>query len=260
MTKNLFFSIFTSTLVILIIVLCAKNLTINEWQIVYKRLPYLLIGNQESWQIKGGFLMNIIISLACMVISTISGLIFGLCLINKNKIVASLSFFLMQFFRNSPWLVILYVMIYLLPFEIQFQGFYISFSSVTKAIIALSLVVAANIAEIVRGAIQSIPTGQWEAAISLGYNSWQILRLVILPQALRRMLPPWMNWYAILTMGTTLTGIIGVPEGLTAVREILELEGEKFAIPLYTMLMLLFFIYCYPIARLTRILENKFST
>ncbi|NES21124.1 MAG: ABC transporter permease subunit, partial [Symploca sp. SIO3E6] len=131
----------------------------------------------------------------------------------------------------------------------------IEFSPVAKSIIGLSLVVAANISEIVRGAIQSIPSGQWEAAEAMGYTRRQILQLVILPQAVRRMIPPWMNWYAILTMGTTLTNLVGVPEGLTAVREVLELEGEGLAIPLYTVLMLLFFIYCYPIARLTKELE-----
>jgi polar amino acid transport system permease protein len=57
-------------------------------------------------------------------------------------------------------------------------------------------------------------------------------------------------------MGTTLTNLIGVPEGLTAVRQVLELEGEGFAIPFYGFLMFLFFIYCYPIARWTRRLEQ----
>ena len=118
--------------------------------------------------------------------------------------------------------------------------------------------VAANISEIVRGAVQSIPSGQWEAARSMGYSQSQIWRLVILPQAVRRMIPPWMNWYAILTMATTLTNLVGVPEGLTAVREVLELEGEQLAIPLYTLLMGLFFVYCYPIARWTQKLEQRF--
>ena len=239
-------------------IVITKNLTTEDWQIIYKRLPYLLIGNQESWSIKGGFIMNIIISLSCMLISTILGIIVGLCQISQQKIIRSIAFLLTQFFRNSPWLVILFTMLYLLPFKLSFLGFSFEFSSTIKAIIGLSLVVTANIAEIVRGAIKSIPNGQWEASIAMGYNRLQILRLVIFPQAFKRMIPPWMNWYAILTMGTTLTGIVGVPEGLSAVRVILEFEGENLAIPLYGILMLLFFFYCYPIARLTRILEKKF--
>ena len=162
-------------------------------QTIYQRLPYLLIGNQESWSIKGGFAMNIIISLSCMVISTILGIIVGLCQISQEKIIRSIAFFLTQFFRNSPWLVILFTMLYLLPFQLNFLGFSFEFSSTIKAIIGLSLVVAANIAEIVRGAIKSIPNGQWEASIAMGYNRYQILRLVIFPQAFKRMIPPWMN-------------------------------------------------------------------
>ena len=223
----------------------------------FNRLPYILIGNQEGWAIRGGFVMNIIISLISMIIGSIAGILLGLAQIAPQKIIRRIAWFLTQFFRNSPWLVILFVMLYLLPFEVSLGGWTIPFSSTAKAIIGLSLVVAANISEIVRGAIQSIPSGQWEASLAMGYTSRQIIWLVILPQALRRMIPPWMNWYAILTMGTTLANLIGVPEGLTAVRQVLELEGEAFAIPFYGFLMLLFFLYCYPIALLTKNLEKR---
>jgi len=235
------------------------NFSVEQFQTLIRRLPYVLIGNQESWSIKGGFAMNIIISLACMAIATILGTFLGLAQIAPQRVIRWIAWFLTQFFRNSPWLVILFVMLYLLPFQLNLGFTTMEFSALAKSIIGLSLVVAANISEIVRGAIQSIPSGQWEAAEAMGYTRRQILQLVILPQAVRRMIPPWMNWYAILTMGTTLTNLVGVPEGLTAVREVLELEGENLAIPLYTVLMLLFFIYCYPIARWTRQLEKRFS-
>ena len=254
---------FTLAIIVLITIVMfwvfANNLlTAQEWQTVIRRLPYILIANQNGWAIKGGFVMNIIISLACMVISTIVGVLLGLAQIAPQKFMRWLAIFLTQFFRNSPWLVILFVMLYLLPFQLDLGFTSIEFSNLAKSIIGLSLVVAANIAEIVRGAIQSIPSGQWEAAAAMGFTRGQILRLVIFPQAIKRMIPPWMNWYAILTMGTTLTGMIGVPEGLTAVREVLELEGERLAIPFYSILMLLFFLYCYPIARWTRKLEKRF--
>ena len=253
----------TITMIVLIAVVTFQGfsgnlLTAQEWQTLIRRLPYVLIANQNSWAIKGGFAMNIIISFACMAISTVLGILLGLALLTPQKFIRWLALFLTQFFRNSPWLVILYAMLYLLPFQIDLGFTSIEFSNLAKSIIGLSLVVAANIAEIVRGAIQSIPSGQWEAAAAMGFTRGQILRLVIFPQAIRRMIPPWMNWYAILTMGTTLTGMVGVPEGLTAVREVLELEGERLAIPFYSVLMLLFFLYCYPIARWTRKLEKRF--
>lgn len=243
--------------VVIISTLKVNLLTPQEWQTLIRRLPYILIGNQENWTIKGGFALNIIISISCMIISTGLGIILGLAQISLQPVVRWLAWFLTQFFRNSPWLVILYVMLYLLPFQINLGFTSVEFSPVAKSILGLSLVVAANISEIVRGAIGSIPSGQWEAARAMGYTGNQILRLVIFPQAFKRMIPPWMNWYAILTMGTTLTNLVGVPEGLTSVRQVLELEGERFAIPLYTILMLLFFLYCYPIAWWTRKLEQQ---
>ncbi|MDJ0773564.1 MAG: amino acid ABC transporter permease [Mastigocoleus sp. MO_167.B18] len=251
------FTLATILLVVTISTLKVNLLTIEEWQTLLRRLPYILIGNQENWVVKGGFALNIIISLACMIISTILGVILGLSQISSQRVVRWLAWFLTQFFRNSPWLVILYVVLYLFPFQINLGFVSVEFSPVAKSIVGLSLVVAANISEIVRGAIQSIPSEQWEAAKAMGYTNNQILRLVIFPQAFKRMIPPWMNWYAILTMGTTLTNLVGVPEGLTSVRQVLELEGERFAIPLYTILMLLFFLYCYPIAWWTRKLEQR---
>lgn len=233
------------------------HLTWAEWQTIGDRLPYILIGNQAGWQIKGGFALNLFISVTAMAISTVLGGLVGLGLIARAPWFRYPAWIFTQFFRNSPWLVILYIIFYLLPFQTQWGGLILNFSSTFKAIVGLSLVVAANIAEIVRGAMVSIPSGQWESARAMGYSQGQILRLVIFPQALRRMIPPWMNWYAILTMGTTLTNLIGVPEGLTAVRQILELEGERLAIPLYGILMGLFFLYCYPLARWTRKLEQK---
>lgn len=256
--KNWLITFLTMLLGIILFQGWLRNLlTVSEWQTLWERLPYILVRNQDGWAIKGGFVMNIIISLICMGISTVLGIFLGLAQISPLKFIRWIAFFLTQFFRNSPWLVILFVILYLFPFEINLGFAIIEFSDTVKAIIGLSLVVAANIAEIVRGAIQSIPSGQWEASVSMGFTRWQILRLVILPQAIKRMIPPWMNWYAILTMGTTLTGIVGVPEGLTAVREVLEFEGERLAIPCYSILMLLFFLYCYPIAVWTRKLERK---
>ncbi|NER97807.1 MAG: amino acid ABC transporter permease [Symploca sp. SIO1B1] len=251
-----FFSLAVAALLVTVVLAAVRgNFSVAEFQTLLKRLPYILIGNQEGWSIKGGFALNIIISLACMAIATTLGTFLGLAQIAPQRVIRGIAWFLTQFFRNSPWLVILYVMLYLLPFQLKLGFATIEFSPVAKSIIGLSLVVAANISEIVRGGIQSIPSGQWEAAEAMGYTRRQILQLVILPQAVRRMIPPWMNWYAILTMGTTLTNLVGVPEGLTAVREVLEVEGEGLAIPLYTVLMLLFFIYCYPIARWTKELE-----
>jgi polar amino acid transport system permease protein len=82
--------------------------------------------------------------------------------------------------------------------------------------------------------------------------------MIILPQCIRRMTPPWMNLYAILTVATPLASIVGVSEAMTLTGDILSSEGRsELLVPLYLYLLLAFFLYCYPIARATVMLERR---
>jgi polar amino acid transport system permease protein len=229
------------------------------WRIVVNRFPYILTGNAQWWPIAGGFVANVYISAACMAIGTLVGVFVGIAQVARFRPLRWVAWLLTHFFRNSPWLVVLYAMLYLLPFRFELFGIDLIFPSIAKAIIGLSLPAAANVSEIVRGGILSIETGQWEAAFSLGYTRWGVMWHVILPQAVRRMIPPWMNLYAIVAMGTALTNLVGVSEGLTAVRRTLEVVGGEYAIPFYLILLALFIAYCYPIARFSRKLESRFN-
>lgn len=167
---------------------------------------------------------------------------------------------LTQFFRNAPWLVLLFFVMFLLPFELHIGGLAIPLPGWAKSVLGLALPVAANVAELVRGALHSIPESQWSAARGLAFGKLQTIRLVILPQAIRRMLPPWMNLYAILTMATTLISIVGIQDGLTITRAAIASDARpELMLPLYLFLLLLFFAYCYPIARATLMLERRFQ-
>jgi polar amino acid transport system permease protein len=116
------------------------------------------------------------------------------------------------------------------------------------------------VSEIVRGAVQSVPSGQWEGAASLALSRRKTLWLVILPQCLKRMLPPWMNLYAILTMATPLVSIVGVQEAMNLTRAALNAEARPdLLIPMYLYLLVWFFLYCYPIARATVALERRYN-
>ena len=130
----------------------------------------------------------------------------------------------------------------------------------TKATLGLALPVMANVSEIVRGAIQSIPTTQWEAAASLAFNRRQTLWMIIFPQCIKRMLPPWMNLYAILTMATVLASIVGVNEMMTLTQRALSAESRPgLLLAFYSYVLLWFFLYCYPIARWTVRLEARYA-
>ena len=208
-----------------------------------------------------GFIFNLVISVSAMALGTFVGAILGLGQISLIAATRHSSWFITQFFRNAPWLVLLFFAMFLLPFEINFFGFKIPFPDWFKAILGLSLPVMANVSEIVRGAVRSLPSGQWEAAESLAYTRIQTLWLIILPQCVKRMLPPWMNLYSILTMATVLASIVGVNEVMTLTGQALASEGGRpdLLAPFYGFVLMLFFIYCYPIAKFTVWLEKKYA-
>jgi polar amino acid transport system permease protein len=205
-----------------------------------------------------GFLLNLLVSVLSMSIGTVLGVPLGLGQISANAAVARGALAVTQFFRNAPWLVLLFLTMFLLPFQLRLFGRTIPFPAWIKAVIGLAIPVMGNVSEIVRGGVLSIPRAQWESAESLAFSRPQTIFRIILPQALKRMLPPWMNLYAILTMATPLIAIVGVQDGLTDVRGALVAENRTdLLLPLYAALLAMFFLYCYPIARFTRALERR---
>jgi polar amino acid transport system permease protein len=207
-----------------------------------------------------GFLFNLLISFFAMAIGSVAGFALGIARISPRAPLAGASWIVVQFFRNAPWLVLLFFVMYLFPFQFNFGRTTIPFPDWIKATLGLALPIMANVAEIVRGAVQSIPTAQWEAARSLAFSRRKTLWKIILPQCVKRMLPPWMNWYAILTMATTLASIVGVSEVMTITLRITNAESRTdLLIPIYSYVLLWFFLYCYPISRWTRRLEARYE-
>lgn len=219
--------------------------------ILWKWMPLLL----------SGFLFNLLVSVLSMAIGTAGGLLLGIAQVSPSPAIKYPSLVVTQFFRNAPWLVLLFYSIIIFPFEFSVFGLVIPLPASIKAIIGLSLPVMGNVSEIVRGGIQSIPSAQWESAESLAFSRRQTLWSIIIPQSFKRMLPPWMNVYAMLTMATPLISIVGVEDVMTVARSILAAEGKtELLMPLYILLLSWFFLYCYPIARLTAMLERRFNT
>jgi polar amino acid transport system permease protein len=207
-----------------------------------------------------GFLFNILISFLAMAIGTIVGMFLGVAQVSRVSPVRKSAWLTTHFFRNAPWLVLLFYCMLLLPFQFRVFGMTIPLPDWIKATVGLSLPVMANVSEILRGAMQSIPTGQWESAESLAFTRRQTFWMIILPQCVKRMLPPWMNLYAILTMATVLTSIAGVSEMMTLTRQALSAEARPgLLLPFYSYILLWFFLYCYPIARWTVRLEAKYA-
>jgi polar amino acid transport system permease protein len=207
-----------------------------------------------------GFAFNIGISALAMAIGTAFGTLLGLAQLSRTAPVAKTAWFVTHFFRNAPWLVLLFYCMFLLPFKVSLFGVTIPLPDWVKATFGLSLPVMANMSEIVRGAVQSIPTGQWESASSFAFSRRQTMWMIILPQCIKRMLPPWMNLYSILTVGTVLVSVVGVSEVMTLAGDALASENRAdLLMPIYFYILVWFFLYCYPIARWTVYLERKYA-
>lgn len=206
-----------------------------------------------------GFLLNIIMSFLAMALGTVVGTFLGIAQVSLHRPMRGGAWLVTQFFRNAPWLVLLFYVMLLMPFELELGGVLVPLPDWVKATFGFSLPVMANVSEIVRGGIQSVPAIQWQSAEALAFTRRQILWRIILPQCMKRMLPPWMNLYAILTMATVLASIVGVNEALTLTGDALAAEDRGILlVPMYAYVLCWFFIYCYPIARFTVRLERKF--
>jgi polar amino acid transport system permease protein len=221
------------------------------------RSSQLLTGDARFHQFTGGFCANIWISIVAMILAVVGGMLLGIGLVSPSRALRWACGLVMNLLRNSPWLVILYAMLYLLPFEFTLFGVDITFSPAWKSVIGLALPVAANFAEIFRGGVQAVPFAQWESARSLGYRRTQVLRRVIIPQAVPLMLPNVVNLYAALFIGTSLIVVTGATDVLTMARTIVATEGGRLATAVYLYVLALFFLFSFPIAVSSRWLEDR---
>jgi polar amino acid transport system permease protein len=216
------------------------------------------------WQwlplLAGGLKLNVLISVLALGLGTVLGVVVGGLELAHSPWINRPARLYVQLFRNAPLLVLIFFTTYVFPFEIHIGSHYIPFPDWIKATLGLALPASAQLAEIVRGAIQSIPSAQWEASASLAFSRSQTLRWIILPQCVRRVLPPWMNLYAMISMSTTLASLVGVTELLESAKNASNtVNRTDFTILVYLAVLTLFFLYCYPITRLTRRLEKTYS-
>ena len=163
-----------------------------------------------------GFAFNILISIAAMAVGTVAGVPVGIGQLSQWKAVRIGARVVTQLFRNSPWLVLLFLCVFLIPFEIRLFGLRIPFPDWAKAILGFSLPVMANTSETRarRHPLDCRPDNGTAPRRSAS-SRWQTLSLVILPQSVKRMLPPWMNLYSLIAMSTVNASIVGVNEMIT---------------------------------------------
>jgi polar amino acid transport system permease protein len=161
-----------------------------------------------------GFIRTIETSVVSILIGTALGLLIGILLVYGPLVVRLICRAYVDVMRGTPVLVLILASFYI-PSVVGLQ-----LSAFQAGLLALTVFCGSHIGEIVRGALQSIPTGQTEAARSIGLTFPQILTYVLLPQALRSILPTWINTGAELVKASTLLSVIGVGELLLKTQEI----------------------------------------
>ena len=158
--------------------------------------------------------------------------------------------------RGTPFLVHLYVIYFVLPATgialLQLEAF-------PAAVIALSLYTSTYVAEIVRAAIQAVPPGQSEAARSTGMTAPESMWHVVLPQAVKMMIPPMGGIYVIIIKGTSIVSVIGIAELVRAGEHATQRHPRELMV-IYGMTALMYFAYCYPVLWIARWAETKFGS
>ncbi|MGO4451502.1 amino acid ABC transporter permease [Phyllobacterium sp. TAF24] len=235
------------------------GLTVIAWLFLNQSLGQVLL----EWlpYLAKGFTMNVLISILAIAIGTLIGIALGVMELAPFAVVRAPALVYVQIFRNAPHLVLIFAATYIFPFELVIFGNYVPFPDWVKAVVGLAIPASAHIAEITRGAIQSIPTAQWDAAQGLGFSRSQSLRWIILPQCIKRSLPPWMNLYASITMGTALASLVGVHELLHSANDAsTAVQRTDFTVVVYLTVLIAFFLFCYPVSRFTQYLERRLAS
>ena len=195
-----------------------------------------------------GAVSTLALAAAVLAVGTALGLAVGLLRVLPGR-AGTLVGGAVELVRAVPLLLLLFFIFFGLP------ALGVRIPTFPTAVLAMSLWMAANTAEVVRGGVQSISRGQFEAARSLGLGWAGTMRFVILPQATRRMLPPFVGLCTILVKDTSLAAIIGVFELTRAAQETIERTLRSFEI--YGAAAAMYFALCFPLTRLAARLESR---
>jgi len=211
-----------------------------HWEVLWQSLPILLEGVR----------ITVLASLITMIAALMLGLVVALARITGGPLGA-LAYAYVEFFRNSPQLMVVVWVFTALPL---LTG--ITLSPLLSGVVALTLNVAAFIAEVYRAGITSIPVGQAQAALALGMTRSQLYRRVLLPQAVARVIPPLGSYWVSLFKDTSLLAVIGVAE--------LMYQGRLVATDTYrpleilTGVAIIYYVLAYPQALAVNFLYRRF--
>jgi general L-amino acid transport system permease protein len=212
----------------------------------------------EKW---GGLLVTLIISVVGITCSFPLGIILAMGRQSKLPVIKTLCIAFIELIRAVPLITILFMASIMLPLFMP-QG--TTVDKLLRALVGVTLFTSAYMAEVVRGGLQAIPRGQYEAGASLGLGYWQRMYFIILPQALKHVIPGIVNSFIALFKDTSLVYIVGMKDLLEAVKTkndtALEWQSANTATTGYLFAAMVFWVFCFGMSRYSMYMERRLNT
>lgn len=206
----------------------------------------------------GGLMLTVIVAAVGIIASFPIGIVLALGRQSQMPIVKTLCIGFIEFVRGVPLITILFMASVVLPLFFH-DG--IEFDKLLRALIGITLFQAAYIAEVVRGGLQAIPKGQYEAAKSMGLSYWQSMLLIILPQALKISIPNLVGSFISLFKDTTLVLIIGLFDILAMVTLTnSDPEWLGYEVEGYVFVTFIYWVFCFSMSQYSKSVERRFNT
>jgi len=208
----------------------------------------------------GGLLVTMVIAVTGIVASLPLGIALALGRRSKMPIIKLVSIIFIEFWRGVPLITVLFMSSVMLPLFLP-EG--VTFDKLLRVLIGVTLFSAAYMAEVVRGGLQAIPKGQYEGAMALGLRFWPMMYLIILPQALKLVIPGIVNTFIGLFKDTTLVLIVGMFDLLGQIQS--SFTDPTWSTPSqghtgYLFAAIVFFVFCFGMSRYSIFMEKKLHT
>lgn len=227
-----------------------ENLQVSEGDLVFEGDVLATNSRTKAGPLLTGLYVTLKISVVAIVFAIIIGVITGVARISSNPALKKLAISYIELIRGTPLLVQIFIFYF-------FIGTVLNLNRFTAGTAALAVFSGAYIAEIVRAGIQSIPKGQMEASRSLGMNYFQAMRHIIMPQALKRTLPPMAGQFISLIKDSSLVSVISITDLTKSGREIVTSTFSPFEV--WFSVALLYLILTSSLSFVVQILERRLS-
>ncbi|MGB4549142.1 MAG: amino acid ABC transporter permease, partial [Syntrophales bacterium] len=222
------------------------------FKVIWDNIEHFLIGRYPSGPI-GGLTLTIWLAVVSCSLSIIIGIVLGLLCVSQNRIIRYPVLAVVNCIRGIPLLMVIFWMYFLLP---AFMGTAVPESWTIVA--ALTVFTSAYMSQIVQAGIEAIPRGQLEAGLSTGLSRTRVMVYIILPQALRNMIPSFVNQLVSLIKDTSLAFIVGVAE-LTHVATQVNNRTMIYPAQIFFFIAVVYFILCFMLTSYSRWLEQRLA-